>query len=214
MKPVSFVIVSHSGNLAKGVVEIAQEMAPEVTLLPAGGTDDDGIGTSYTRVETMVKQALEASDHVVLLSDLGSAGMLADMVAEQFDNAHHVQTPVVQGAVAGAVAAQGGAGVEQVIAATQQQEIEVQPPAEVISKELTVKNSLGLHARPAAMIARIAADHDANVTLNGVDGASVLALMGLALPSGAQVMLEASGPQAQELLDALTSEFENAFGED
>lgn len=49
MPRVAFVIASHSGRLAQGVVELADQMAPEVHFGAAGGTDEGGIGTSTRR---------------------------------------------------------------------------------------------------------------------------------------------------------------------
>ena len=43
---VGFVIVSHSENLAKSVVELTSIMAPSARIAPAGGMDDGGFGTS------------------------------------------------------------------------------------------------------------------------------------------------------------------------
>lgn len=221
---VSLVLVSHSGNLAKGLVEVAGEMAPDVVLLPAGGTEDDRIGTSYDRVRKMVDEARVSSPGVLLLSDLGSSAMLAEMLVEEFDDdVQHVEVPFVEGAVAAAVAAQGGADLAGVVDAAQEAVRQFSAPtgtpaAESSSDELVehlvLKNTLGLHARPAAMVARIVGEYDAQVTLNGVDGASVLALMGLALPGGAEVELCASGAQASAVLKALVPHFEEGFGEE
>lgn len=223
MKPaVSLVIVSHSENLARGVVEVAAQMAPDVLLLPVGGTDDGGVGTSYTRVLEAVEEARAAGKQVLLLPDLGSAAMLAQTVAEEYDaGVAAVDVPLVEGAVAAAVAAQNADMLIEVIAAARgtasgprgEQEAGETSEAE-IRRTVTLRNALGLHARPAAMVARIVGGYDAVVTVNGVDGASVLALMGLALPGGAEVELTASGPQAQDALMALVPHFEEGFGEE
>jgi len=230
---VSLVLASHSGNLAKGVTEVAEQMAPNVQVLPAGGTDDDRIGTSYDRIEQMINTARGAGKDVLVLGDLGSATMTAEAVIESFDaGVLLAQAPFVEGAVAAAVAAEGGAELE-VVAAAARAAIEefagaepaapaqtggstAEAPAaeESITETLTLKNKLGLHARPAAMVARIAAEHDAKVTINGVDAASVLALMGLALPGGAEVELSASGNDAEAVMKALVPQFEEGFGEE
>ena len=47
---VGLVLVSHSARLAEGLVELAAQMAPDVALIAAGGTDDGGIGTSFERI--------------------------------------------------------------------------------------------------------------------------------------------------------------------
>lgn len=243
---VGLVLVSHSGNLAKGLTEVAKQMAPDVTVLPAGGTDNDRIGTSFERIEAMVTDVIDSGQAALVLSDLGSATMTAETVLETVDGpAALVDAPFVEGAVAAAVAAQGGASLEEARAAAEaaieafarpqqtgppQQETGPQqqtgpqqsgdehpaagPAPGELSRTLVLKNKLGLHARPAAMVARTAAEHDARVTVNGADAASVLALMGLALPGGAEVELRASGPAAQAAMAALVPQFEEGFGEE
>lgn len=55
---VGLVLVSHSARLAEGLVELAEQMAATVALVPAGGTDEGGIGTSFERITA----ALGAAD--------------------------------------------------------------------------------------------------------------------------------------------------------
>jgi phosphoenolpyruvate---glycerone phosphotransferase subunit DhaM len=224
----ALVVVSHSAQLASGVVEVAAQMAPDVLFRPAGGTDDGGIGTSYDLVEQAVTAVLgEGASGVVLLTDLGSATLTADAVLETLDDprARVVDAPLVEGAVAAAVAAQGGADLDGVTAAARTALAPSGPAAgpvpevvepdvgPVVNRTLTLRNPLGLHARPAALVARMAADRDAVVRLNGVDAASVLALMALGLTAGAELSLSATGPQAQDAVDAIAAEVEAGFGE-
>lgn len=225
---VSLVLVSHSGNLARGAAEVSAEMAPGVTIAAAGGTAENTIGTSYPRVREQVSNLREAGFDVLLLSDIGSAAMVADMVAEEFgEGVRHAEAPFVEGAVAAAVAAHGGADLHTVAAAASEAGAQFTPPTSVgapasaaepaedeLVETLVLRNTLGLHARPAAMVARIAAAYDAKVLLNDTDASSVLALMGLALPGGAEVELRASGRQAKEALMALVPHFEEGFGEE
>ena len=56
MSGVGLVIVSHSVALADGVVELASQMAKDVPLRAAGGTDDGRIGTSYDKVSDAVTE--------------------------------------------------------------------------------------------------------------------------------------------------------------
>ena len=63
-----------------------------------------------------------------------------------------------------------------------------------------------LSARPAARLARIATGFDAQVTLNGVQAGSVLALMGLKINPGDEVTIAATGPQSRNALDAVEAE--------
>lgn len=253
---VGLVLVSHSGNLAKGTAEVAAQMAPDVAIRAAGGTDDNRIGTSFDRVQEMVEQVRAGGAEAVVLADLGSALLTAESVAELAgEGVHVIDVPFVEGAVAAAVAAQaGGSATEVITAATSAIDAFIETPpgrpgtdpavaagtdgnnaataepgeraigqggddplaasGDVLTRSVTLHNSLGLHARPAAQVARMVADHDAEVTINDTPGASVLALMGLGLTGGAEVTLRASGPQANEVLDALVAEFENGFGEE
>ena len=51
---VGLVLVSHSKELAQGLADVARQMAPSVTIVPAGGTDDGGIGTSFDLISAAV----------------------------------------------------------------------------------------------------------------------------------------------------------------
>ena len=87
------------------------------------------------------------------------------------------------------------------------------------SAPLTVVNLHGLHARPAAVLAKLAAGypHLIQVAHNGktADAKSIVALMGLALAFQHQVILRVSGPkeQAAQILAKLEEAFKNGFGE-
>lgn len=108
---VGIVVVSHSSKIAEGAVELATQMASDVGLVAAGGTDDGRIGTSFEKVLAAVEQSLAeaAGDGVVVLTDLGSAVMTAESVKEfasEPDAVHLADAPLVEGLVAAAVAAQ------------------------------------------------------------------------------------------------------------
>src|SRR5690606_10871769 len=108
----AIVVVSHSAQIARGVCEVAAQMAPDVPLRAAGGTVDGRIGTSFDKVlTTVVGLTEEPAEGVVVLTDLGSATMTAESVLEMVDDERVVlaDAPLVEGAIAAAVAAQGGA---------------------------------------------------------------------------------------------------------
>lgn len=116
---VGLVIVSHSGKLAEGVVELAAQMAADVTIVPAGGTDDGGIGTSLEKISAAISEA-DTGDGAVLLADLGSAVMTAETAVEFLDDEQRgrvrlADAPLVEGAVAAAVAAQTGRALAAVL---------------------------------------------------------------------------------------------------
>jgi len=210
MSRVGLVVVSHSGKLAEGVVEVAAQMAPDVTVVAAGGLPDGGIGTDFEAVDAAVDRA-EAGAGVVLLYDLGSARMVAELALESRadpDAAVLVDAPLVEGAVAAAVAAQGGAPLAGVAAAAREaagEPVEAEPQAGA-AEEVRVRlaNEVGLHARPAALLARTLSEVDAQVTVRlgdaTADGRSVLALMALGARKGDELTVSATGPAAADAL--------------
>ena len=102
---VGLVVVSHSARAAAGIVEVAAEMAGDTRLEPVGGDGQGGIGT----VPDAIGDAIDAADDgdgVVVLVDLGSAVMNADVAVELSDaEAVIADAPVLEGAVNAAVAA-------------------------------------------------------------------------------------------------------------
>ena len=120
---VGIVIVSHSARLADGVVELAKEMAgPDVAMVAAGGLDlpDRPLGTDAALIERAIDEAW-ADDGVLVLMDLGSAVLSAEMAAEMLPDERRsrvllCEAPLVEGAVAAAVAARLGDPLDQVAA--------------------------------------------------------------------------------------------------
>ncbi|GIG21809.1 PTS sugar transporter subunit IIA [Cellulomonas chitinilytica] len=229
--PVALVLVSHSRTLAEGAVELAGQMAPGVLLLAAGGTEDGGLGTSFDAVEAAVTQAVADGRSAVVLADLGSAVLTAESVLDLADpdvaaRVRVADAPFVEGAVAAAVTAHGGADLERVLAAAEHAGTMFggdAPPAAsafegavddgVVRGAVVLRNPLGLHARPAAIVARMLAGFDAKVRVNGANAASVLELMKLGATEGAELRIEAEGPQAAEARDALVAAVDEGFGE-
>ena len=78
---VGFVIVSHSETLANGVVELTKMMADGVPIRAAGGLDGGGFGTSYEKISNAIDE-IYSDDGVIVLMDMGSAVMTAEMVLE------------------------------------------------------------------------------------------------------------------------------------
>jgi phosphoenolpyruvate---glycerone phosphotransferase subunit DhaM len=119
---VGLVIVSHSPKIAEGVVELAEQMAEEVRVLAAGGTDDGEIGTSATRIADAISAA-DSGDGVLVLVDLGSAVISTRMAIDELlpdelrGQVRISDGPVVEGAVIGAVQASTGSSLEEVATA-------------------------------------------------------------------------------------------------
>lgn len=221
---VKLVVVSHSEKIADGAVELAAQMAPDVLILPAGGTDDGRIGTSLERVMAALEQAADAnSDGTVVVTDLGSAVMTAESALEFVADPASVllaDAPLVEGLVAAAVAAQAGAdaaGVKEAAEAVYRPPAAPQHPHEHRAPEATgdfeLVNKAGMHARPAAKISGGLSGLDAEVTINGADGASMTELMMLGAAKGTVLHVEASGPDAARAVDYLRGLITAGFGE-
>ncbi|MDO5727006.1 MAG: dihydroxyacetone kinase phosphoryl donor subunit DhaM [Bowdeniella nasicola] len=232
--PVNLVIVSHSPTLAAGVVELAGQMAPGISLTPVGGTDDGRLGTSFDRVYDAVAAATEDGCEVAVLTDLGSATMVAESVVECLHTSHAVaiaEGPLVEGAVAGAVAAHSGASLRQVIdavagALTSMEKVDTSqtapmPPAresapatprqQHASCELVLQNDVGLHARPAAALSRLASHFNAEIRVNDALASSVLSLMALGLGQGDTMSVSATGEDASAAIEAISALVERDF---
>src|SRR6185312_3675729 len=103
---VGLVLVSHSATLASGLVELIKQLAPDVTVVTAAGTDDGRIGTSPDAVA----------------ADLGSAVLSVRVALEDApdDRTVLVDAPFVEGAVSAAVTAGTGATLDEVVAAAKE----------------------------------------------------------------------------------------------
>ena len=224
---VRIVVVSHSEKIAEGAVELAAQMAPDVMMVPAGGTSDGRIGTSLEKVMAALEQ-VDGGDGVVVLTDLGSAVMTAESALEFAGSPSGVllaDAPLVEGLVAAAVAAQNGAGVKDVRSAAEAMgagrsqgagagaAVDGGMRAPDASGDFELVNEAGMHARPAAKIAGGLAGMDAEVTVNSVDGASMTGLMTLGAGKGSVLHVEASGPDAERAVEYVGSLVRAGFGE-
>jgi phosphotransferase system HPr (HPr) family protein len=84
--------------------------------------------------------------------------------------------------------------------------------------EVKIRNSLGLHARPAAKFVQIANEFRSKVSVEKeghvVNGKSVMGLMMLAAAKGSKLVIEAQGEDAEEAVDKLEQLIDEGFGED
>lgn len=87
----------------------------------------------------------------------------------------------------------------------------------MITKEITVLNKLGIHARPAAQFVRVASRFKSDVTVEkddeSVDGKSIMGLMMLAVGCGAEITVHAEGVDEEEAIAALQELVDGRFGE-
>lgn len=87
-----------------------------------------------------------------------------------------------------------------------------------LSEEMTIVNSMGLHARPAAKLVQTVLQYtsDVQINVNGqkVNAKSIMGLLTLAAAQGTQMMVTAQGPDAEEAMKAVRELVASGFGED
>ncbi|MCC9726795.1 PTS-dependent dihydroxyacetone kinase phosphotransferase subunit DhaM, partial [Streptococcus agalactiae] len=113
MSDIGIIVVSHSKNIAQGVVDLISEVAKDVSITYVGGTEDGEIGTSFDQVQQIVEQ----NDKKTLLAffDLGSAKMNLELVADFSEKNIIINSvPVVEGAYTAAALLQAGADLDSI----------------------------------------------------------------------------------------------------
>lgn len=236
---VGLVLVSHSVPLAEAAAALAREMVsgepPRIVL--AAGRADGGTGTNATRVAAAVSEASEGVG-VVVLTDLGSAVLSADMALEFLGgriDVRVVPAPFIEGLMAAVVRASVGDSIDEVareasaalqpklamLAAPNQwgdAEPAPLPGPSAATARAIVRNEGGLHARPAADIAALAASFTSTVTLE-VDGkapapaSSPLSISILAVKAATELRISATGSDAAVAVRAIAELIESGFGE-
>ena len=192
---VGLVFVSHSRALADALVElVSQVTATDIPIAVAAGVGParQDFGTDAVEITEAI-QSVYSPDGVLVLMDLGSAILSADMALdflppEMKENIRFCDAPFVEGAIAAGV--QVGLGsdlaticqeartslipkIEQLAGAEASfptgvvsTEQGIQPGAEEVV--LTLKNQYGLHARPAARFVQTAAGFNAQVRVKNL----------------------------------------------
>lgn len=83
---------------------------------------------------------------------------------------------------------------------------------------MTIQNRLGLHARPAMALVDVVNRYKARVTIRKdeqvVDAKSIMQVMMLAATQGTELELEATGPDAPELIDEVSELVSRKFDEE
>src|ERR1051325_9542944 len=216
----------------------------EVSIQAAGGMsmDDATLGTDPIRILKAIEQVY-SDEGVFVLMDLGSAILSSEMALDMLPEEKRskiflCEAPVVEGAIAAAVQARIGGSIEQVISEARNALTpksahlnivfpQAIPSQAMVSQEnrlilqLTVKNSLGLHARPAARFVQAAGKfpHEnmlvSNLTThNGpVNAKSINGVITLSVRQGHQIEVTASGPNARAALNAIQALADENFGD-
>jgi len=122
---VGIVIVSHSGDIAKGTADLVRKMVgTEVKVAFCGGNPDGGLGTSVPLIIDAINAAWSPKG-VAVLVDLGGAETNSEMAVEMLEPARRdlvvvCNAPIVEGAVMAATEAAGGSSLAQVKAVAEE----------------------------------------------------------------------------------------------
>ncbi len=88
----------------------------------------------------------------------------------------------------------------------------------MIEREVTIRNKMGLHTRPAASIVKLAAKFksDFYIEKDGVEinGKSIIGVMTLAAEQGAKMLLRFTGVDEEEATKAMADLFDRGFDEE
>ncbi|MEG8178538.1 phosphoenolpyruvate--protein phosphotransferase [Nocardia terpenica] len=237
---IGIVVVSHSLSLAQAAVALAAEMVhgQEVRIGVAAGLDEHTFGTDAVAVAEAIGAA-DSGDGVLVLMDLGSAVLSAELALELMDSPHEVRlsaAPVIEGLIAAAVSAAGGAALGEAAAEAEnallgkrtqlggEQEQAAEPPPESsgdrIAAHFVVTNPHGLHARPAARLVAELRGLDAEVRMRNrttdsapVSGRSLSRIAALGILAGHEVEITATGPDASTAVDRVSALAAREFDE-
>jgi multiphosphoryl transfer protein len=226
---VGLVVVSHSRALARAAVALAQEMlhGKQIRIAIAAGLDDATFGTDAAQIVDAITAA-DTGAGVVVLMDLGSAVLSAELALELLDDDVRDRVllcpaPLVEGLVVAAVAAAGGASRAEVAAeaagalagkmghlggVSVAAQADVPGAADGLTACFVVANPHGLHARPAARLVQEVRRRDVQARIRNrstesgwVDATSLSKIATLGVRSGDEVEVGVSGSQAAEALD-------------
>lgn len=76
-------LISHVSDIADGLATLLGQVAGDVTIIAAGGTEDGEVGTSFDKISAAVEEFEE--DTILAFYDLGSAKMNLEMAIETTD---------------------------------------------------------------------------------------------------------------------------------
>ncbi len=193
---VSLVLVSHSKQLAESLVGLIRQMAGselKIGVAAGAGEDHAEFGTDATQIAKVIT-AVDSPDGILILMDLGSAILSAEMALELLpagvrERAHFCPAPLVEGSIAAGVQASLGSDLFTVCREARQA---LQPKIEQLRADgsppesgelqpaipgddqayqsitLILQNEHGLHARPAARFVQLASIFDAEIRVTNL----------------------------------------------
>ncbi|MBN3927483.1 phosphoenolpyruvate--protein phosphotransferase [Nostoc sp. NMS4] len=205
---------------------------------------ENPLGTDPIQVYEAIASVFSDDGVLVLMdlgSALLSAEMAIEFLPEaQQEKVYLCEAPLVEGAIAAVVAAAAGRDIHEVMAEARGALLAKATQLGVVSSQLSVgspittnieaptreirlivSNRLGLHARPAAQFVATAARFQSQILMRNltrntelVRGDSINQVTTLGVRQGHELVITATGSDADEALTALQTLFANNFGED
>jgi phosphocarrier protein FPr len=222
---------------------IEKTIQKKVPVAAAGGIDDPEhpFGTDALKIQKAI-ESVYSDEGVVVLMDMGSAILSAETALDLLgeDRRSRVslcEAPLVEGALSAAVQSEIGGSLQQVVSEARgaltpkmlqlqdtmheaPSQLPPETPPAAKSRRLSIKNRLGLHSRPAARFVSLAARYESEISAKNltrdteaVSAKSINQIATLGLRKGQELLLTASGPDAETALGALTELVENDFDE-
>ena len=112
---VGLVVISHSAKVAEGTVDLMKMMATDIHAAAAGGSDENELGTSFDKIVSAI-ETVNDGDGVLLLCDMGSSVMTADMIIETmgYKDVKVADCPLIEGSIVAAMAAVSGTALNDI----------------------------------------------------------------------------------------------------
>lgn len=112
-KSTGILLVSHVKEIAEGLTKLLDQIAGDVTIKTAGGTEDGDVGTSFD----LISETLESfeEEYVLCFYDLGSAKMNLEMAIEATDkDVEIMKAALIEGAYTAASLLQADVKPEEI----------------------------------------------------------------------------------------------------
>ncbi|MDT2815681.1 dihydroxyacetone kinase phosphoryl donor subunit DhaM [Vagococcus carniphilus] len=107
------VMVSHVSDVVNGIERLINEVAKDVSVTTAGGTEDNGVGTSFEKILTAFEK--NEADKILAFYDLGSAKMNLEMAIEMTDKEVTLyDTALLESSYTAAALIQAGADISAI----------------------------------------------------------------------------------------------------
>lgn len=233
---IGIVIVSHSRKLSDGLKDIADAMSQApVPIASAGGLDgpEHPLGTDGIRVLEAIRDVM-SDDGVLIFADIGSARLNAEMAMDLLEpderaKVQYCDAPLVEGVLAAAVQIAAGGSLQAVLQEARQAGLrpeaaeERQAPAKAdgVSRDFTIRNPLGLHARPAALLVTAMNAFSGDIRLTNVtkgktpvNAKSINGVMLSEVTANDRISLTAPPDEAEAVFAAVEQLIRANFGED